>query len=475
MILMVRFSRYELRFLTFTMGHNSHLLLPDSSKSMKSKTALRKSSLVNRPSSLIFMPFMWKLKKSSWILFFGVMAFSCLDKPDCFRLYNDQIGVSLKVLGTNKADVVTLTGVEIEGVGNILSANASASSFLIPLNYLTDQTGVAIASDKINGTILLKYLSQAQFVSDECGPRYILSGLEVNQQTGFDSVRVLTGEVGNPPVINLEIFRCPTTNLVKMDFYQLYVTGTGKKTSQPLSLSIDHVQALYSGEISNAGSVTSTITVPVNLVVGSSDFKITHGGQPDTVSLTYTLTQEERYNVCPAKMYVSGLEVTSPDFDSVSIAVVDKKKVDAPQDPATTNVLIFKCPQTNLMRVSFKTPKGESFVSASTTFNKITTNFSADKFYEDKTASSVELPINAGALTAEYYFDIKVNDGEPAQLDTLRVSYDAFNKTIFNACGVQKVYDNLNVTFTDFTLASPAVPKDSIQFPSVTNIEIIKN
>ena len=98
------------------------------------------------------------------------MAISCLDQPDCFRLNSDQIGISLKVLGTNKADVVTLSGVDIDGVGDILGADASLSSFLIPLNYLANETGVTITSDKISGTMLLKYLSQAQFVSDECGP-----------------------------------------------------------------------------------------------------------------------------------------------------------------------------------------------------------------------------------------------------------------------------------------------------------------
>ncbi len=420
---------------------------------------------------------MWKLKKSSWILFFGVMAISCLDQPDCFRLNSDEIGISLKVLGTNKADVVTLSGVDIDGVGDILDANVSLSSFLIPLNYLANETGVTITSDKISGTMLLKYLSQAQFVSDECGPRYILSELLIDQHSGFDSIRLVTNQVNNPPNINIEIYRCPTTNLVKFDFYQLYIATTGKKSSQLLSVEVDNIIAGYSGEMFYQDSTTNTVTLPVNINLGvvSSDFNMSIDGKLNTLSLTYTLTEEERYNVCPLTTYVSGMSASSLDFDSVSIVVDDEKKVDAPQDPATTNVLIFQCPKTNLMRVAFKTPKGESFVAKSIKFNKITNNFSPTVYYEELTTSSVELPIDESATSIEYYFDMEVTEGNPPLIDTLKVSYDALNKTIFNACGVQKVYTNLKVAPSDFTFASPAVPKDSIQFPSITNIEILKN
>ena len=407
------------------------------------------------------------------------MAVSCLDKPDCFRLSSDHIGVSFKVLGTNKADADTLKWIEIKGAGIITGPATPVSDFLIPLNYLVNQTDVNITGNKFNGNMLLKYLSQAQFVSDECGPRYILSALTVDQQSGFDSVRVVAGQVSNPPILNLEIFRCPTTNLVKLDFYQLYVAGNGKKTSQLLTLKVDTITTNYSSALFYLGATTNTVTLPVNINSGagpgSSAFAISYGDKTNTASLTYTLTQEERYNVCPPKMYVSGLGVTSLDFDSVSIAVVDKKIMNAPQDPASTNVLIFQCPQTNLMRVAFKTGKGTSFVAASFKFNKITSNFSTDQYYVGTTTSSVELPVNESTSSVEYYFDFNVKEGDPALVDTLRVSYDAINKTIFNACGVQKVYDNLKATSPDFTFASPAIPKDSIQFPSITNIEILKN
>jgi hypothetical protein len=420
---------------------------------------------------------MWKLKKSSWVLFFGVMAISCLDQPDCFRLSSDQIGVSFKVLGTNKEDVVKLSVVDIAGVGDILPVDASTSRFLLPLNYLANQTEVTVSSDKISGTMMLKYLSQAQFVSDECGPRYILSALAVDQQTGFDSVLVIADQVSNPPIINLEIFRCPITNLVKLDFYQLYVAANGKKTSQLVTVHVDNIVAAYSGEQFYVNTNLNTVTLPVNIAtedITSSDFGMTINGALNSLQLTYTLKDTVRYNVCP-NIYASGLEVTSPDFDSVSIAVVNKKKMDAPQDPANTNVLIFQCPKTNLIRVTFKTPKGESFVAASTKFNKITNNFSPGIYYEKLTASSVELPVDESASSVEYYFDMEVAEGSPPLIDTLRVTYDAINKTIFNACGVQKVYDNIKASSLDLKLASPAVPKDSIQFPSVTNIEIIKD
>ncbi|MEO7990520.1 MAG: hypothetical protein ABI663_13325 [Chryseolinea sp.] len=418
---------------------------------------------------------MWKLKKSSWFLFFGAMAISCLDQPDCFRLNSDQIGVSFKVLGTNKADVIGVYGMEINGVDSTFYPYTYLSSLLIDLNYLANQTGVTISGDKVSGSMLLKYLSQAQFVSDECGPRYILSNLTIDQQAGFDSIRLVTNQVNNPPYINIEIYRCPTTNLVKLDFYQLYIATNGKKSSQLLSVNVDNIIATYSGEMFYQDSTTNTVTLPINLNTGSSDFNMSIGGKLNTLSLAYTLTDEERYNVCPLATYASGLSASSVEFDSVSIAIVDKKAVDAPQDPATTNVLIFQCPKTNLMKVYFKTEKVEgTFVSATVTFNKITNNFSSDKYYEGKAISTVELPINESALNAEYYFDFKVKDGDPALIDTLSVSYEPFGKTIFNACAVQNVYDNLKATSPNILPSNILVPKDSLQFPSITNIEIIK-
>ncbi len=418
---------------------------------------------------------MWKLKKSSWFLFFSVLAFSCLDQPDCFRLNSDQIGISLKVLGTNKADVVTLSGIDIAGVGDIVGTDISLSSFLIPLNYLANETGITISGDKINGTLLLKYLSQAQFVSDECGPRYILSNLTIDQRVGFDSVRLVTNQVANPPYINIEIYRCPTTNLVKFDFYQLYIATNGKKSSQLLSVDIDSIAPGYSNDLYYQDSITNTVTLPINLNTGSSDFNMSINGKLNTLSLDYTLTDEERYNVCPIATYASGMSASSVEFDSVSIALVDKKVVDAPQDPATTNVLIFQCPKTNLMRVAFKISKGESTVAVNVAFNKITNNL-FDVFYEDVTTSSVELPIDESASSIEYYFDMKVKEGDPALIDTLRVSYQTIGKTIFNACGQQSVYNKIVATSPDIIApAKITVQKDSIQFPSITNIEILKD
>ncbi len=403
------------------------------------------------------------------------MAISCLDQPDCFRLNSDQIGVSFKVLGTNKGDVIPLSGLTIDGVNGVFYYDTTLSSLLIPLNYLANETGVTISGEKVSGSMLLKYLSQAQFVSDECGPRYLLSKLTIDQLAGFDSVRLVTSQVNNPPNINIEIYRCPTTNLVKFDFRQLYVDGSNKKTSQLVLSNINSITADYPSDIAYQYDTLNTVTLPINLAANSTDFNMILDGISRNVSLNYTTTEEERYNVCPLEKYVSGLNLTSADFDSVSIALVDNKKVDKPQDPATTNILIFKCPKTNLMKVYFKIEKGESFVSAGVTFNKITNNFSNDKFYEGKTISTVELPINESAVTAEYYFDFKVKEGDPVSIDTLRIEYTKLSKLIFPACGDQPVYNGILATSPNILPEKILVPKDSLQFPSITNIEIIKN
>ena len=420
--------------------------------------------------------------KIKWFLFVSIMAISCLDQPDCYQLSSDQIGITFKVLGTNKTDSVSLQRIEIEGSKKSYYHDATLINGVLPLNYLKDETAITIVGKDINdvsGTLLLKYLSEVQFVSDECGPRYILSDLSIANQSGFDSVHVVASQPNNPPIINIEIYRCPINNLVKLDYYQLYIAPPNKKTSQPLAVNINNITTEYSGQVSYQNAITNTVTLPINLAASPSNFSMTIDGNPNDVSLRYVLTNTTRYNACGEQTYASALQVTSLKFDSVSIATTItnniKKPVDAPQDPAVTNVLIFLCPKTNLMKVAYKTPKGESTVSLNVSFDSITNNFSSTVFYKDVTTNLVELPINEASLESEYYFRIKSIAGSPSIIDTVRVSYAAIKKTLFNACKEQSVHNKLQVTSSNIIAPNQIlVPKDSLQFPSVTNIEIIK-
>ena len=59
--------------------------------------------------------------------------------------------------------------------------------------------------------------AQVQFVSEDCGERYIFSDLKILEYD-FDSVRIVNPTPTAPASTNIEIYRCPRTNLMGIDF-----------------------------------------------------------------------------------------------------------------------------------------------------------------------------------------------------------------------------------------------------------------
>ena len=146
-------------------------------------------------------------KASAWFLVFTLLAAGCLDEPDCYHLNNYLIGISFKKLEDSSADTVPLLAMGTVDPPLLFLADTAISRVILPLNYFVDETAFFFQDAGTAHVLRLGYVSQAQFVSENCGEKFVLSGMRVLEHN-FDSVRVLsdvpTSEGG---IIHIEIYQ----------------------------------------------------------------------------------------------------------------------------------------------------------------------------------------------------------------------------------------------------------------------------
>lgn len=144
------------------------------------------------------------IKKGFWFVLLIAAASSCLNEPDCYRLNNNIIAISFKKKEDGAASTVTF--VSIKGEGALMQFAATGSKVYLPLNYFQNTSSFYFEQSTRTDTINLQYLAQAQYVSSDCGVRYVLSDLAIVDHT-FDSVRLVTRvPKNNSSGNNIEIF-----------------------------------------------------------------------------------------------------------------------------------------------------------------------------------------------------------------------------------------------------------------------------
>lgn len=147
------------------------------------------------------------VKRSAWFLILVFLTAACLDEPDCFNLNNDVIGISFKKLEDSRADTVSLAALGVLDPPLLFSGDTTLSRINLPLNYFADETAFFFQAEDTMHLLRLSYVSQAQFVSENCGEKFVLSKLRVEEHS-FDSVRLVSdvprSEGGT---IHIEIFQ----------------------------------------------------------------------------------------------------------------------------------------------------------------------------------------------------------------------------------------------------------------------------
>ena len=270
------------------------------------------------------------LKRGFWFLML-LFGGSCLEEPDCYQLNNNYVGISFKKLFDGQADTLSILGITATSTDSIFYELVRATTVSLELNPYEESTDFTIATTYGSNSIEIGYASSIQFVSEDCGIRTLLSDLMVNS-TDFDSVRVLTNFFTNPAQNNIEVSRCPRTNIMKVSFRQL-VNGTEVRDTVELSgVSIDYPVVYYfpSGGI-------SSLNLPLNPSANSTTFTLQFtDGSTRTITAQYQRTPWDEYPRCSDLPLFSNLMNAGSNFGQVNILR------DSIHDPPLTNFAVFK-------------------------------------------------------------------------------------------------------------------------------------
>jgi hypothetical protein len=402
---------------------------------------------------------------------------SCLDNPDCFQLNNNILGVSFKVIGSGAADTLTITRINASsGSGLTLTdttKKTGSNNLSLPLNNFVDTTAFTFYTTRGQKFLSVGYQVKTQFVSEDCGSKFVLSDLKVVRHN-FDSVRVVSSSPATASGgSNVEIYRCPVTNFFGITHYQL-TYSSNKKASVVSTKPYENIQAVNtSGGILQSSS-TGTTLLPVDLKNDSTNYVFRVDSEvAKHLKVTYTKTSEVRYRACGEQTYITNLKIKSTDFDSISFAQdANGNAVTSLSDPAKISLRVFDCPDLKQMQVVFR-----KRVNATTLADTVAVvkRARADFMTEDlipvdtTAASAMILPLNPSATQVTYQVELK-----GGKVISFTLTYSVNNTFFKKACsdiplifGLAKQGDNANVNVVQNGTI--------IQYPPVTNLEIIVN
>lgn len=406
-----------------------------------------------------------------------LFAFSCLDDPDCFRLNNNVLGIAFRVLGSNAADSVALDSVSMSGI--VWKPETEEKTTFVGLSLPGPGENSAVTGlmtfhfGETSKTINLGYRTKVQFVSDDCGARYIYSDLTVSE-FNFDQVDVLNSTPGrDASAANIYVYRCPRGDTIGVALYQLTLPARGAAGSRPISarlnsILVDDADPFY------VDKSAALFKLPVNMAAANTKYTFEFGdafGYDDpvrTVALAYDVITETRFEACGEQKFVEQIELAQTDgvpFDAASIAVEsDGDLRNVVTDPVTTNINLYRCPPTNIIQLAFINAAGNA---RSRKINSITPDFAAP-LYIDTTYSRVQLPLNPDANTTTYVVELE----GATETFTLNYSWSSPRSDLFpNAanCLERPVITDLSLG-TDNPNAEIAEP--NVLFPAVTNVTL---
>lgn len=403
------------------------------------------------------------IKRIVWFLFFAALAVSCLDDPDCYNLNSNVIGISFKKIADGRADTVAILGVSLNGTDSIFYDTTFATDLLIPLNFLQNETAISFKRpgpiDPYFSNLILGYTARAQFVSEDCGERFVVSDLKLIA-SDFDSTRLVNATPTSNPSTNIIVYRCPISDLVRMSFRQ-WDTNEEDTVGAVMTNLVNGITDDFTIYNYYVNQELSTARLPINTATNATTFHLDFVEYGVTsLSLGYTGSNEVLYASCGEQTFFSNLTITSieTEFDRV---VVEKDSI---YDPPLTNVTFYKCPETSTVKIVFR-PSDGGTNNVPVDIVKIKADYTTEEFYTNQTVSTVELPLNENADVTTFTFTLA--DGDKI----LRVGYDRAQNTYHEVCNQTEI-NNLEIQSSTGFADSPKF-LEQVQFPIVNNIAII--
>ncbi|RAW03319.1 DUF6452 family protein [Pseudochryseolinea flava] len=413
------------------------------------------------------------MKKATWFIFLLIIIASCLNDPDCFRINSNVIGISFRVMGTGKSDTLRMYGVTTQNTDSTFYRNTAATGIGIPLDFTTTESEYLFQTTRGDYSIALKYDVNVQFVSEDCGSKYVLENLETTGHT-FDSIRLVSRTPGTTAGGNIEIFRCPRTDTMAVAFRQLTLSGT-TKSSQALVVETNGITPDFTGETLYGGEKVSIVYLPVNLDVDKHamviDFDQVEGGLRK-LDLNYTLTETQRYRPCGVQIFASEMIINAVEsqyaFDSVGFVLNEtNSSIRSVLDPFDPMINIYRCPDLDIAGIYFRNRQDRA--DSTVSLKSVTVNFQTTNYAPTEPTTFIRVPLNKSAtnttVTIEY---------QTGKIETLVLSYTATPITRFRvACSDQNtLFTNLAVVAQGTTLVGSQVPNASLQSIPTRNIEI---
>ncbi|MBT1707084.1 hypothetical protein KK062_02560 [Fulvivirgaceae bacterium PWU5] len=433
------------------------------------------------------------MKKSSWFIFFLILAVSCLDDPDCFRLNNNVVGFAFRVIGSNRADTVRLVMVNVSGTDNYVPDTVTSSVY-VPINFTTDSTNVIFTyQDGSTRYLDLRYNLKTQFISEDCGARYEVSDLRA-RGTDIDSVRVISSAPNKAAgAINIELLRCPNPRYVGVAFYDMSAStnNTVAFNIRAGSLAVDSIIADYNGEVLYPQASRTLFYLPVDPNSGETTFSFyTRGGNPtipQKLRVTYTTRLQNSFpDLCPEIRRVENLDVATLD---AGLAVADSLGIDEDNefldyltDPPSSNIRLFRCPQTNLAKLVFRqrtAPNVTTTKDDTIAVKKITSDYAPDRIYAaNRDLTSVTLPVNPDSDETIFYIEYADSN---IPTDTVHIRYTRTTSASgIRNCGTITAYTELaevgDDENTNNIIVAPTSNTNSGSLhnpPTHTNIQVI--
>ncbi len=231
---------------------------------------------------------------------------------------------------------------------------------------------------------------------------------------------------------------------------------------RPLDVFVDGIVADFTSTIFHPNDTANTFVLPLNPAANSAryDFDFTTGS--GTLEVGYRAMETALFTVCGPQTFFSDLSLASTDFDIVKVVK------DSIQDPPVTNILLQRCPDTNLVRIAFRESGEEGAADVPMLVTGISADYTAEIFYPDTTVTAVTLPLNDQGDVTRFTiaFENSTTDIEVGYSRTPVVYHKTCNRMQIN--GVEVISSGFD--------SPPQVLSDEISFPAnSTNIAIIPN
>jgi hypothetical protein len=387
------------------------------------------------------------------------------------------LGISFNVIGSSAADSLSINQIKVNDqiVWEDLENDTVVTYFGILGDRLLEKTRIELLSKGETKIIDLAYKVKVQFVSEDCGPRYIFSDLTVSEHN-FDSLNLVNSTPGRDgSTLNVRIYRCPQLDTIGLSFFQLALPETGAASSRPISaelssITVDGAAQLY------VDRTVSSIKLPVNLLASKTNYTFSFADafgfdQPvRDLTVGYRVTPRVRYNACGEQLFVDSL-VISPipagiPFDQISIATENDGDLrNVVTDPETTNVNIYRCPPTNIIQIAFENAAG---LARSKEIISVTNDYDSQVLYENVTASRIQLPLNPA--TNSTTFTVQLEDAT----ETISLNYSWTDPRISlfpagSSCLQRKVITDLSESVDNPNVALEA---GNVLYPAITNLTL---